>query len=112
MSKPIQVKADTFKTEVLNSPLPTLVDFYADWCGPCQALAPVVESIATEFESRLKVAKVNVDENEALSQQYGVQGVPTLILFHDGREIERIVGYLSKPQLVRQIQLHLTAVVA
>jgi len=112
MSKPIQVKADTFKTEVLNSPLPTLVDFYADWCGPCQAFSPVVESIATEFEGRLKVAKVNVDENEALSQQYGVQGIPTLVLFQDGREIERIVGLLPKAQLIRQLQPHLTAAVA
>ncbi len=112
MAKPIQVKVDTFETEVLNSPLPTLVDFYADWCGPCQALAPAVESITTEFAGRLKVAKVNVDENEALSKSYGVQGIPTLILFQGGQEIQRIVGFLPKPQLVRQIQPHLAAAVA
>lgn len=109
MSKPIHVKDGTFKTEVLQSPLPTLVDFYADWCGPCQAIAPVVEGLAAELAGELKVAKVNVDENEALSQQYGVQGIPTLILFQGGQEVERIMGYQSKAQLLAALKAHLPA---
>ncbi len=107
MSAPIYAKSETFERDVLHSPEPTLVDFYADWCGPCRALAPVVEEIAAELDGQVKVAKVNVDENEALSLKYGVQGIPTLILFHKGQEVERIVGYLPKAQLLTILEPHL-----
>ena len=107
MSAPIYVQSETFERDVLRSPQPTLVDFYADWCGPCRALAPVVEEIATELDGQLKVAKANVDENETLSLKYGVQGIPTLILFREGQEVERIVGYLPKVQLLTILEPHL-----
>ncbi|MBI3659673.1 thioredoxin [Candidatus Acetothermia bacterium] len=112
MSKAIQIENNTFEKEVLQSALPTLVDFYADWCGPCKAIAPVINEIATELAGQLKVAKVNVDENEALSLQYGVQGIPTLILFQNGQEVQRITGFLPKAQLVRQLHPHLNATAA
>ena len=108
MSNPLRVNSKTFEAEVLQSSLPTLVDFYADWCGPCRALAPVVEVIAAELAGHLKVVKVNVDENEALSQKYGVQAIPTLILFWHGEELERIMGYLPKAKLLKALQPHLT----
>ncbi len=107
MSAPIYVKSEAFERDVLQSPKPTLVDFYADWCGPCRALAPVVEEIAAELDGQLKVAKVNVDENETLSRKYGVQGIPTLVLFREGQEVERIVGYLPKNQLLAVLEPHL-----
>ncbi|MBI1744854.1 thioredoxin [Candidatus Acetothermia bacterium] len=112
MSKAIQIENNTFEKEVLHSALPTLVDFYADWCGPCKAIAPVIDEIATELAGQLKVAKVNVDESEALSLQYGVQGIPTLILFQNGQEVQRITGFLPKTQLVRQLRPHLGATAA
>ena len=107
MSKPIQVKNGAFEREVLQASLPVLVDFYADWCLPCQATAPVIEEIAAAFEERLKVVKVDIDENKELSQEYKVQGIPTLILFRGGQAIERIIGFLPKAQLIKVVEKHL-----
>jgi len=109
MSKLIKVEESNFETEVITSSEPVLVDFYADWCGPCRAVAPVVEELSEEYAGRLKVAKLDVDQNEALSMRYGVQSIPTLILFANGQETERIVGFLPKPQLLSKIKPHLTA---
>jgi len=109
MSKLIKVEESNFETEVITSSEPVLVDFYADWCGPCRAVAPVVEELSEEYAGRLKVAKLDVDQNEALSMRYGVQSIPTLILFANGQEAERIVGFLPKPQLLSKIKPHLTA---
>ena len=108
MAKPAQVGQENFKNEVLESKQPVLVDFYADWCGPCRAVAPVVEEIATELQGKLKVVKVDVDANEKLSFEYGVQSIPTLILFENGKEAERIIGFLPKLQLLSKINPHLT----
>jgi len=108
MAKPIRVDEASFEAEVLRSEGPVLVDFYADWCGPCRALAPIIEELSSELEGRLKVAKLNVDENDTLSVKYGVQSIPTLILFRDGDEVERIVGFLSKPQLLQRLEAHLS----
>jgi len=107
MAKPIRVDEASFEAEVLRSEGPVLVDFYADWCGPCRALAPIIEELAAELEGRLKVAKLNVDENEALSVKYGVQSIPTLILFRDGKEVERIIGFLTKAELLGRLEPHL-----
>ncbi|MCI2432106.1 thioredoxin [Candidatus Acetothermia bacterium] len=96
-----------FADEVLQSAQPALVDFYADWCGPCRAIAPIVEEIANELAGRLKVTKLDVDQNQATALQYGVQSIPTLILFKNGKEVERLIGYLSKSKLLSKIEPHL-----
>jgi len=102
------VNADSFQEEVLGADKPVLVDFYADWCGPCKALAPVIEELADELDDQLKVAKLDVDQNSELSMQYGVQSIPTMILFHNGEEAERIVGFLPKGQLKERLERHLS----
>ncbi len=104
------VGKEDFEREVLQSNQPVLVDFYADWCGPCRALEPVIEELAQELQGRLKIVKLDVDQNSELSLQYNVHSVPTLILFKNGQEVERIVGYLPKAQLLQALEKHLSAV--
>src|SRR4030065_508451 len=87
-----QVNDKNFTAEVLQSDIPVLVDFWATWCGPCRAISPIVEELAKEFSGRIKVAKLNVDESQATPSQYGVRGIPTLILFKEGKVFEQIVG--------------------
>ena len=106
MAKPETVDASTFN-DLLTSDLPVLVDFWAPWCGPCRALAPVIDEIADEFDGRLKVAKVNVDENQDLAMQYGVMSIPTLVMLKRGEEVHRMVGASPKPKLVQEIERNL-----
>jgi len=96
-----------FKKEVLESTLPVLVDFWASWCGPCKMIAPLLQELAQEYESKLKVGKVNVEESPKIATQYAVMSVPTLILFKNGKVMEQIVGALTKPQLERKIKENL-----
>ena len=93
------VTDDTFETEVLQSQSPVLVDYWAEWCGPCKAIAPTLEEVAKEYSGKLKVAKVNVDENQAIPRKYGIRGSPTLMLFKNGNIEATKVGALSKSQL-------------
>jgi thioredoxin 1 len=88
-----------FKSEVLQSKTPVLVDFWAEWCGPCRMVAPVVEKLAKDYADKIKVGKFNVDDNSEIPAQYGVQSIPTLILFKDGEEANRMVGYQSEQKL-------------
>lgn len=90
---------DNFKTEVLEAASPTLVDYWAPWCSPCRMIAPVVDEIAVEFDGKVKVGKVNVDENREIAQEYGVMSIPTLIVFKGGEAVDRIVGFKSKNEL-------------
>lgn len=93
-----------FDAEVLQSPTPVLVDFWAVWCGPCRAIAPHVEAIAEEYAGRLKVGKVNVDENSATAATYGISSIPTLLLFKGGKVAEQIVGLRPKPALIDAVE--------
>ena len=100
MSENIQhVTDDSFESEVLKSEVPVLVDYWAEWCGPCKAIAPLLDDIAREYSGKIKVAKVNVDENQQTPQKYGIRGIPTLMLFKGGNIEATKVGALSKSQL-------------
>ena len=103
MGKAIHVNEKEFETQVIKSEVPVLVDFWAEWCGPCRMIAPIVEDFAAEYEGRLKVTKVNVDDNHAIAHKYGIMSIPTLGVFKGGRMVERLVGYLPKPELKRRI---------
>ena len=95
----LHVTDDTFEAEVLQSQTPVLVDYWAEWCGPCKAIAPTLEQVAKEYTGKLKVAKVNVDENQEIPRKYGIRGIPTLMLFKNGNIEATKVGALSKSQL-------------
>lgn len=97
--KVVQLSDDSFENEVLKSSTPVLVDFWASWCAPCKAISPVVDSLADEYDGKVKVAKLNVDENPATPGKYGVRGIPTLILFKDGKVVDQVVGAVPKNQL-------------
>lgn len=107
MAKPFPVTDESFETDVLDSDKPVLVDFWAEWCGPCKMIAPIVDELAEEYEDRLAVAKLDADENPNTMQAYGVMGIPTLILFKDGEAVERIVGYMPKERLLDRLAPHL-----
>lgn len=107
MGNAVAVTEQTFDTEVLQSKEPVLVDFWAAWCGPCRVIAPTVEELAVEYKGRLKVVKVDVDQNQEISIRYGVQSIPTLMVFKGGKMVERVLGAMPKPRLVSLIQPHL-----
>ena len=94
-----QVTDDTFEPEVLKSDTPVLVDYWAEWCGPCKSIAPILDEVAKEYEGRLKIAKINVDENQNTPAKFGIRGIPTLMLFKNGNVEATRVGALSKSQL-------------
>ena len=91
--KPIHVNSDNFETEVVNSDIPVVVDFWAPWCGPCRMIAPVLDELSAEYDGQVKVAKVNVDEEQDLASQYFVRGIPTLVVVKDGATQEQVVGF-------------------
>ena len=103
MAQTFDVTDDTFESEVLQAAEPTLVDFWAEWCGPCKMVEPVVEAIAEEYEGKLRVARMDVDSNRQTPGLYGIYGIPTLILFKNGTEVGRFVGYRPKDALVEEL---------
>jgi thioredoxin 1 len=100
----LELSDATFDQEVLRSEQPVLVDFWAVWCGPCRALAPVVDSLATTYTGKLKVAKMNVDENGATPSRYGIRGIPTLLFFKDGKVADQVVGYVPQNVIEEKVQ--------
>ncbi len=101
------VNRGEFEREVLQADQPVLVDFWAPWCGPCRMVAPVVEALAEELDGKLKVVKVNTDDNPELAMKFGIMSIPTLMVFKGGREVERFIGFQPKPALQRRIEPHL-----
>lgn len=102
--KVINLTLDSFEDEVENSTQPVLVDFWASWCGPCKMIAPIIDQLADEFDGKVKIAKVNVDENNELSARFQVSSIPTLMLFKDGEVVNKMVGARPKAELVKMLQ--------
>ena len=103
-----EVSDSSFERDVLGAGKPVLVDFWAQWCTPCRMLAPTVEAVAEQFQETANVVKLNVDDNPSTAQRYGIKGIPTLILFREGKEVERVVGATSKESITRMIDKYVS----
>ncbi len=103
----VNISDSNWQSEVIESESPVLVDFWAEWCGPCKAIAPVLEELATELDGKLKIAKVDVDTNQQLAGQFGIRSIPTLLLFSNGEVKEQLVGAMSKADLQAKLSPHL-----
>ncbi len=100
----LEFNDSNFEAEVENASVPVLVDFWAEWCGPCQILGPVIDELATEYDSKVRVGKLNIDDAQATAGRFGVQSIPTVILFHEGKEIDRIVGLRPKADFQKRLE--------
>ena len=102
---PLKITDASFSADVEQSPLPVFLDFWAGWCGPCLMIGPFVEELATELAGRVRVAQLNIDENPATAQRFNVRSIPTMILFKDGREVDRITGAVPNEMMLRKLQI-------
>jgi thioredoxin 1 len=103
----VHITDSSFDAEVLKSDLPVLTDFWAEWCGPCKMIAPILEEIAEEYAGRIKITKMDVDQNNRMAMQFGVQSIPTLVLFKNGQAVEQLVGAMPRERLLSRILPHL-----
>jgi thioredoxin 1 len=105
--KPLELNEINFEQEVLKANMPVLVDFWAVWCGPCKMIAPIVDELAIEYDGKLKIGKVDVDNNQQIAMQYGIRSIPTLLVFKSGKVVEQIVGAAPKKSLIEKLSKHL-----
>ncbi|MCZ6555560.1 MAG: thioredoxin [Thermodesulfobacteriota bacterium] len=99
----IELSDSTFESEVVNSDVPVLVDFWAPWCGPCRAIAPIVEEISSSYEGKIKVGRMNVDENQSTTMKFGIRSIPTIIMFKGGEAVDQIIGAVPKGEIERVV---------
>jgi thioredoxin 1 len=107
MTHPVAVTDGTFQSEVLEAPTPVLVDFWAEWCQPCKMVAPILEKIASDQEGRLKIAKVDIEANPALTNEFGIRNIPTMILFKDGQAVEKLLGFMPERRILEKVEPHI-----
>lgn len=105
--KPLEITDANFAEEVEKSDLPVLIDFWAVWCGPCKMIAPIMEELATEYEGKAKIGKVDVDNNQEISMKFGIRSIPTLLILKGGKVVDQIVGAVPKPAIVDKLNSHL-----
>ena len=103
MSQPVHISDDSFEEEVLKSDLPVIVDFWAEWCGPCKMIAPILEEVAAEHDGKIKVAKMDVDAHPRVASQYRIMSIPTLLFFKDGELVDQVIGAIPKAQLINYV---------
>lgn len=107
MGKPIHLTDDTFDSEVLKSDIPVIIDFWATWCAPCRMIAPIIEQFASEYEGKVKVCKLDVDNNQQVAMNYGIRSIPTVLIFKNGEVVDTIVGAVPKTMLKERLEAHL-----
>ena len=104
MAHPVEITDATFEAEVVNSDIPVVVDFWAEWCGPCKQIAPIVEELAGEYEGKVKFGKIDVDYNPQVAMNFGIRGIPTLLIFNGGEAVDQIVGALPKSRIKEKVE--------